>query len=293
LPWNSQGADINFDVIPLRQASASQLSHVLNQLQAGQADETSKVSITADEHSNSILLNGDRASRLQVRELIKQLDSSTSSPKNTDVIYLRYLQANKAAPILNRIAEQIQEHSTVILAECSTNSLIITSSPSIIKKLHSIIAKLDIRPAQVLVEGIIVEISQEDLKNLGIEWGSHLDKDHFPTNHSFSEFYQGMIGIISHQKIQAILHALQNNRNANILSTPSVVVLDNHRALLDIGQDVPIKNGEYSSNGNTPFMPFNTISYKKVALTLEVIPQINLSNANFLIFLHCSYIVLF
>lgn len=271
LPWGSQSADINFDIIPLRQASAIELTRVLNHLQAaGQNTEiVQRVAIVADEQHNSILLKGDRLIRLRLRNVIKQLDSGVTSARNTDVIYLKYLEARKIAPILNRVAEQMQPRSTVILPESTTNALIITSSASIIKNLHNIINKLDIRPAQVLVEGIIVELNQDDLKNFGIEWSGQLDKE---------KICQGLIGIISHQKLEVILSMLQNNRNANILSTPSVVVLDNHRALLDVGQDVPTKNGEYSSSGS-PILPFNTISYKKVALTLEVIPQINLGNA--------------
>lgn len=288
-----KSADINVDIIPLHQASALQLTNVLNNLQNASRNtgEMPQVAFAADERSNSILLNGNRNARLRMRALIKHLDSPARSQGNTDVIYLRYLLAKNIAPTLSKIAENMQGHNTslnmfiqrtsntVILPEPSTNSIIITAPPSIISALHSIIAKLDIRPAQVLVEGIIVEINQDDLRNLGIEWGGRLDKEHLFPLSNFSEFGQGIIGIIPHQKIQAILNALQSNRNVNILSTPSVVVLDNHRALLDIGQDVPTKNGEYATTNTSSVTPFNTITYKKVALTLEVVPQINLGNA--------------
>lgn len=311
-----RAANNNIEMITLRHAAAGQMVTVLNNLQnAAKANgDTSQISIAADERSNRILLSGNNASRMRMRALIAQLDApSTGTHGNTEVIYLRYLQAKNFAPILGKIAQNIlgkdggkevsvsvsnpppsygpnptgsapkgrePENLTNIQAEPSTNALIITAPPAMMHALNGIIAKLDIRPAQVLVEGILVEINQDDLKNLGFQWGSLITEDTIPPGPGFSQFGQGVIGIIPNQPIQAILNALQTSDNVNILSTPSVVVLDNHKALLDVGQDVPIQTGSYATTGSSSTVtPFNTTSYKKVALALEVIPQINLGDS--------------
>lgn len=301
----------DIDVVSLRQSSASQMATVLSNLQnAGRATgETPQVSIAADERSNSILLGGNKAARSHMRELIAELDApSRSAQGNTDVIYLRYQQAKTLAPILGKIAQNIlsssnnpavapptgsstpagtknkdiPENLTSIQAEPSTNAIIITAPPVLMKSLKAIVEKLDIRPAQVLIEGIIVEIDQEDLKNLGIQWGALISDGTIlpPANSGFQPFGEGTMGIIPGQQIQAVLSILQNTTNANVLATPSVVVLDNHQALLEVGQDVPIQTGSYATTGNaTTATPFNTTGYKQVVLGLQVTPQINLGSS--------------
>lgn len=308
-----KAADNNIEVVQLRQASAAQMASVLNNLQntARANGDTAQISIAADERSNTILLGGNKSSRLRMRILISQLDTpSTGSQGNTEVIYLRYLQAKNFAPILGKIAQNIlgkdtgkdvavsvsnttsntsntstvktkePENVTNIQAEPSTNSLIITAPPTMMRALNAIVTKLDIRPAQVLVEGVIVEIAQDDLKKLGIQWGALTSSTSPVPGPGFEQFGEGVVGIIPGMQIQAILSILQNNNNINILSTPSVVVLDNHKAALDIGQDVPVQTGSYATTGAaTTVTPFNTTGYKKVALVLEVTPQLNLGNS--------------
>lgn len=308
-------SDASIEIVHLRQASASQMTNVLSNLQtaARASGDTSQLTFAADERSNSILLSGNKAARIRARALISQLDTPSSGAQgNTEVIYLRYLQAKNFAPILGKIAQNLlgkdkdassgiapiatnqignssggtapkskePENLTNIQAEPTTNSLIITAPPAMMRALNAIVAKLDIRPAQVLVEGILVEINQDDLKNFGIQWGTLVNEGTTQPGQGFQQFGQGTYGVIPAQQIQAVLAMLQTNRNVNILSTPSVVVLDNQKALLDIGQDVPTESGSYATTGSSSTVnPFNTIAYKKVALVLEVTPQINLGNS--------------
>ncbi|MDR3492533.1 MAG: type II secretion system secretin GspD [Gammaproteobacteria bacterium] len=301
----------SIQVIRLHQASAAQIAAVLNNLQSTSRanGETTMVSIVPDERSNSILLSGNKSSRLHIESLIAQLDSPMAGNQgNTEVIYLRYLQAKNLAPVLGKIAQNIlrtgadmpahanpvnatnktqtPENLTNIQAENSTNALIITAPPTLLKALKTIVGKLDIRPAQVLVEGVIVEINQDDLNNMGIIWGSRLNQSSDTSTSgaspsvSFPPLGAGTIGIIPGTQIKAILSLLENKTGVNILSTPSVVVLDNQKASLKVGQDVPYQNGTYATTGNTGTVtPFNTISTKPVVLQLDVIPQINLGNA--------------
>lgn len=323
-----RASNSSIDVIPLHRASAAQVATVLSNLQnAGRASgDVPQVSIAADERTNSILLGGNQSARARMRCLVNQLDTpSSGSQGNTEVIYLKYLQAKTFAPTLGKIAQnmlgknggsisdtdttttaapsttattttssvktKLPENYTNIQAEPSTNSLIITAPPSIMTALRTIVTKLDIRPAQVLVEGIIVEMDENDLKNLGIQWGSTNPNSNssnvtpFSTvgaasDVSFPPLGAGTYGIIPSVPIRAVLSALQNKTGVNILSTPSVVVLDNHKATLSVGQNIAIQNGAYSTTGSTATVtPFNTFDRKDVVLKLVVTPQINLGNA--------------
>lgn len=311
-----QTSSTNIDIVPLHQASASQLVTVLNNLQNATraSGDTPQVSIASDERSNSILLSGNKSSRLHMKYLINRLDTpSSGSQGNTEVLYLRYLQAAKFAPLLGKIAQNMlgkdagkdnppapsasnsnsaasaggnkaPENRTTIQAEPNTNAIIITAPPAMMSALNSIVSKLDIRPAQVLVEGIIVEVNQSDLKNLGIQWGSlsgavaNMPAPTTPA--SFPSPGAGNLGIIPNTSIVAILNFLENQSGTNILSTPSISVLDNQKAILEIGQQVPMQTGSYATTGNTSTVnPFTTIETKPVTLKLQVIPQINLGDA--------------
>lgn len=321
-----RASNSSIDVIPLHRASASQVASVLSNLQnAGRANgDVPQISIAADERTNSILLGGNQSARARMRCLVTQLDNPASgSQGNTEVIYLKYLQAKTFAPTLGKIAQnmlgkngggvsdtdtsttaapaattttttvkaKLPENYTNIQAEPSTNSLIITAPPSIMTAIRTIVTKLDIRPAQVLVEAIIVEMDENDLKNLGIQWGStnpnsnNNNAAQFSTigaasDVTFPPLGAGTYGIIPGVPIRAVLSALQNKTGVNILSTPSVVVLDNRKATLSVGQNIAIQNGAYSTTGSTATVtPFNTFDRKDVVLKLVVTPQINLGNA--------------
>ncbi|TAK75808.1 MAG: type II secretion system protein GspD [Gammaproteobacteria bacterium] len=303
-------------MIPLHHASATQVVTVLNNLQASAraAGETAAVSIAVDERSNSILLSGPKAMRLRMRVLISQLDAPAATPAgNTEVVYLRYLEAKTFAPLLGKIAQNIagketemsaapanttlgnvasasspaskEANSTNIQAEPNTNAIIITAPPSLMQALKAVIAKLDIRPAEVMVEAIIAEIDEGDLTSLGIQWGSVTPSgDVQPavtgTPTSFPSFGAGVVGIMPSVQLQAILSVLRNQNGVDILSTPSIMVLDNQKASIEIGQMVPTQTGQYATTGGVNTVtPFTTNDYKSVTLRLEVTPQINLGTS--------------
>lgn len=307
-------------IIPLHHASAAQLAIVLNNLQsaARAAGESSTVSIAVDERSNSLLLGGPKAARLRMRVLVSQLDAPSQAPSgNTEVIYLRYLEAKTLAPLLSKIAanilgkssspsyestttnasasasststssasKEVTTNSPNIQAETNTNAIIITAPPALMQALKSVIAKLDIRPAQVLVEAIIAEIDESNLTSLGIQWGSVASDGTVQTASNgsaigFPPLGAGIIGIMPSVQIQAVLSILRNQNGVDILSTPSIMVLDNQKATIEVGQDVPFQTGSYAtSNSATTVTPFTTNSYKPVTLKLDVTPQINLGTS--------------
>lgn len=321
-----RSASNGIQMIPLKNASAVQVAQVLNNLQsaARASGETAAVSIAVDDRSNSILLGGPKAMRLRMQVLISQLDQpAASSEGNTEVIYLRYLEAKKFAPLLGKIAENIMGkthggssggssltttykaavsnignkdksssesddmpvNSTSIQAEPNSNAIIITAPPTLMKALKTVIKKLDIQPKQVLVEAIIAEIDENNLTNLGIQWGS-VSSDGSVSGGtgslvtSFPPLGAGVVGIMPSTQIQAVLSILQNQSGVDILSTPSIVVLDNQKATIEVGQDVPMTTGSYATTGGANTVtPFTTIESKAVTLKLDVTPQLNLGHS--------------
>ena len=331
-----RAANNSIQMIPLKHASAVQVAQVLNNLQSASraAGETASVSIAVDDRSNGILLSGPKQLRLRMSMLIAQLDAPAATAEgNTEVIYLRYLEAKTFAPLLGKIAQNIlgkgdstsasagssshtsastssrapanvsasasssgktsvpdmPENSTSIQAEPNSNAIIITAPPALMKALKIIVNKLDIRPAQVLVEAIIAEIDEDNLTSLGIQWGSVTAGGSVSTTNvgglatSFPPLGAGIVGIMPSTQIQAVLSILQNQNGVDILSTPSVVVLDNQKATIEVGQDVPMQSGSYTSgsgsNAEGAVTPFTTIDRKPVTLKLDVTPQLNLGTS--------------
>ena len=303
------------EVIPLHQAMASDVITVLNTLDNDMADE-SHVIIVADPHTNSLLLKGDLQGRLKIRHLIARLDVSAPAgfEGNTQVVYLHYLKAAKIAPVLMKVAKadsssgssdsKSSGENVNIQAEPSTNSLILTAPPTVMHNLQSVVAQLDIRPAQVLVEAAIVEIDEGTLKQLGVQWGtinkenstdSTLNADGSTsvtsggdadsgsvaiTRGALPVGYNQGVGVIKSGNFREIISLLQQSQSTDILSTPSLVVLDNQTAKIDVGKTLSIQTGSYASTDNTTSVdPFNTFDRQQIGLHLYVTPQINLGDA--------------
>ena len=179
------------EIIPLKHASASELVRILNSLNAGGTakDATNKIKLAADDRTNSILVTGDRSSRLKIRATITYLDTPLEDGGgNTHVIYLKYAKADNLVKILTGLKEQTNKttaskvktapvkvtsgsvisQNAIIQGDEETNALIITADPNTVKNLKAVIRQLDIRRAQVLVEAIIAEITTNNNKEIGV-----------------------------------------------------------------------------------------------------------------------------
>jgi general secretion pathway protein D len=176
------------EIIPLQNASASEIVRVVNSLYQG--PEASGIKVVADERSNSVLVGGDDAQRLRIRALIAHLDTPLEAGGNTRVRYLHYADAEKIAP---KLKEQITgiaqanatgsgqgaspqaaaERSAMVWADPPTNALVITAPPKIMRTVMDIIDKLDIRRPQVLVEAIIAEVDVDKQSDLGVNWAAY------------------------------------------------------------------------------------------------------------------------
>lgn len=174
----------------------------------------------------------------------------------------------------------------------SDNAIIIRAPRDMMQQLVGIIKKIDVKPQQVLVEAIIVRMDHSLLDQLGINWSTvttNTSNGNTTTSGSPNTFALKVsrhgIGIIANGSLQALVQALKSNASTDILSTPSIVVLNGQKATISDGQNVGIVNREYQASGDTSGsgsdnggVPFNTIERKDVALSLTVTPQISPSN---------------
>ncbi len=197
--------------------------------------------------------------------------SNNSSTNTTEIATSTTATVNTTG--VNTQNEGSTKPNVQIIAEPNTNSIIINAPASLIRILKSVISQLDIRPAQLLIEALVAEIDESDINSLGIEWGSDQQTG------QPADFRPGFAIINSQTNIndfQAQIYALVRARKANILSTPSVVVLDNRQAKILVGKQVSVASTTYPNNGNgtTTASPYVTFDRVNVALHLYVRPQI-------------------
>jgi len=186
-----QAADQDYEVIRLEHASASDIVKIVGALNQGaqQAEGGGgpRVTVVADERTNSVLVTGDKTDRLRYRALITHLDTPLEEGGDTQVRYLRYTDAVDLATKLQSqysgsgpqaaaagggkdAVPPAQRGEVSIWADESTNALIITAPPKTMKSMMQVIDKLDIRRAQVMVEAIIVEVTSDKAAELGVTW---------------------------------------------------------------------------------------------------------------------------
>jgi len=182
------------EIVPLQNASASEVVRVVNSLyQGAAAAEGTAVKVVADDRSNSVLIGGDQGQRLRLRALIAHLDTPLEAGGDTRVRYLHYANAEKLAPKLKEqmtgiaqaaagpagqgaaaaSAAQSAEKSAMVWADPTNNALIITAPAKLMRAIMAIIDKLDIRRPQVLVEAIIADIDYNKNAELGVNWAAY------------------------------------------------------------------------------------------------------------------------
>jgi general secretion pathway protein D len=295
--------DEDYEVIALKNTSATEVAKVIKSLFPDN-QASMPLTLAVDNINNQIIVGGAPAKRLKVRFLVKELDKMQNKEGETSVIYLRYANASEILPILQNIEILVdngddpstKSNTTSIQADESTNAIIITASTASTSNIKNVIRLLDIRKAQVLIEAIIVEISSNNANELGIQWLSKGNNGVGITSfngaipallaastgdasnlasaiNKGASFATGSFDSTTNNGFGGILNALAGSGKANILSTPSIVTLDNQEAMIMVGQEVPfITNTEIKSVGSNPFQNFER---KDVGLSLIVKPQIN------------------
>ena len=302
-------------IVKLKNLPSIEAVRILEKLKSQNNPTINKFIAVPFAPSNSIIISANDFVTDNIKRTLASLDEDIiNSDETIDVIYLKYAKSSEVASILNSVSSRFMSNSdgksTVITNHEKTNSIIISSDESNITTLKNLISKLDIRRAQVLVEAIVVELSENAANDLGVETvfsggsnngeipigitrfndsgpdllsivGSATDSTDTTLAASSLTSLLNTQGIVAGfgdltsggDSFAAIINAIARDTNSNILSTPSILAMDNETASSIIGQEIPITTGE--SLGSNNANPFRTTSRQEVGIKLDVTPQIN------------------
>ncbi|MFN3559830.1 MAG: type II secretion system secretin GspD [Brevundimonas sp.] len=335
----------SFEVITLENSSAREIAAVLQSVLAPPGGQSGQgmVSVTPVDSSNSLVLRGDPAAVARVRPLVEDLDRRAQSADDIKVIFLQHANAEQLLPVLQQIVGQPitaaqanavppagADGATAPVAAApvapaapgqratiarfpGANALVISASADTQRMLAEVIRQLDQRRQQVLIEAIVVELSDTAVRELGVQWliagqdgnpigltnysdsavpllpiaggaaAGQLDDDDplreqlqnlaLNTLLGANGFVGGGGGTIGNGLFGFIINAAKSDAGSNLLQTPSLMTLDNEEATILVGQEVPITTGETLLDGNSN--PFRTTQRQDIGVKLVVRPQIN------------------
>lgn len=324
------------DTVTLRNSSAREVAATVRGLFGVGGEGGGQVlSILPVEGSNSVVVRGDPTVIARVVQMILELDRRAERSGNVRVIELRHASAEQLLPVLQELVGQSGQDSAgtttatgeegaqvigagtgrrpTIVRAPGRNALIINADPDVQRTLVDVIHQLDSRREQVLVEAIVVELSDDAARELGVQIaaagrdgdvpfmatqfrgngpgitelaGAALvdgDDDSDLARMARNAAAQSLLGLsgglagiageAGDLLFGVIINAVRSNTGSNLLSTPSILTLDNEPARILVGQEIPVTSGEVLGDSNTN--PFRTIDRQDVGIQLEVTPQIN------------------
>ncbi|OWJ91852.1 type II secretion system protein GspD [Pseudomonas sp. A46] len=304
-----QKGDRDYTVLNLKHAWVMDAAEVLNAaLNRGQSKGGSGTQVIADARTNRLILLGPPSARAKLAALAQSLDTPTSRSANTRVIRLRHNDAKSLAETLGEISEGLKNgeggetatggkpQNILIRADESLNALVMLAEPDVVNAMEDIVRQLDVPRAQVMVEAAIVEISGDITEALGVQWAvdargntggaggvnfgntglsigtvlNAIRDDEIPES-----LPDGAIIGIGTDSFGALITALSANSRSNLLSTPSLLTLDNQKAEILVGQNVPFQTGTFTTDASGANNPFTTIERQDIGVTLKVTPHIN------------------
>ena len=304
-------------IIKLNNLSSVEAVRILDRLKAQNNPTINNFIAVPFTPSNSVILSADQVVTNNITETLKTLDKDALSGGSIAVLYLKYAKAEEVAAIINAVSSRFageDNEKPIVTHHRETNSLIVSSEETNLEVIRNLVSKLDIRRAQVLVEAIIVELSETAAKSLGVETifagaqdgnvpvgitrfqngsnpdlvalaGSLIEDGENATlsNVASSSLLQSS-GLVSGfgdlsggDSFAGIISAVADDQNSDVLSTHTVIAMDNEPANLVIGQEIPITTGE--SLGSNNANPFRTTSRQEVGIKLSITPQINEGNS--------------
>lgn len=296
------GANLAHDVVELRQGLATEVARVIEQ-SLGKVGSEAGSQVLADPRSNRLIIIGTQPARQRLVQLARSLDTGASQKTdNSRVVRLRHGDAAQLAEVLDGIAQQMGQAvpagagkatfkaggEVMVRADQSQNALVLIAPPLQLDTLARIIEQLDQPRAQVLIHAAIVEISGDVKEALGVQWafsgGSAGGAINFPgTGISIGSLLgkgevslpEGAVVGAGSDRFGMLVSALASSSHNNLLSTPSLLTLDNQPAEILVGQNVPFQTGSYTTSGNGADNPFTTVERKDVGISLKILPHIN------------------
>lgn len=279
-------------VFRLKYASAKNLAEILQGLVTGQSVSSSSASNNAGSSSNPI------------NNLVSNNQSSNSTSGSSSSISTPSINLNSGSNNQNAGVSSFNGNGVSIIADSTQNALVVKADPQLMREIEAAIQQLDIRRQQVLIEAAIIEVAGDDADQLGVQWalgdissgiglinftnvGSSLSKlaagyltggaaglgSAIGAGSSIvvGDYKEGANG--SRKLYGALIQALKSNTKSNLLSTPSIVTMDNEEAYIVVGQNVPFVTGSVTTN-STGVNPYTTVERKDVGVTLKVVPHI-------------------
>ena len=276
-------------------------------------DQPSSVTLVADERTNRLIIRGDRDAVDRLRSLVIELDIPQNQTGGVQVVRLSHADAKTLSELLKTFSDGVSEQKggekaaaatgskVSILADESLNALVIRAEPALMTEIKSVISQLDVRRAQILIEAAIVEVTGEKGRQLGFQYAAGNEEDGVG-GVNFSNFGLSVNNILTsiladdpalagglsdgltigggavdedgNLQWAVIMQALSSTTAANLLSTPSILTLDNQEASIIVGENVPFVTGQSTSTGAGVSNPFTTIQREDVGLTLKVTPHL-------------------
>jgi len=280
------------------------------------ANGPQRIQIIANERNNSMVIRGKPRPIAEVLKIVEKLDQPATTTDATQVIPLRHADAVNVANLLTGVVtgapagDDAPVAETTIQADETLNAIVVRADPGTMGEILDLIDKLDVRRPQVLIEAAIAEITMDDNLNYGVEFagvdesGSSVPIFSTSVNGAisqlFSNFVDGdgaaispIVGVsqistptIGAAKIDigdvsfgAVINALATSSDANLLSTPSIMTLDNQEAHILVGNEVPFRTGSFATDADGSNNPFTTVQREDVGLELTVTPHVHNESA--------------
>ena len=286
--------------VELKHGLASDIAKVIEQSLDKKTTGASS-QVIADLSSNRLVILGSDAVRKRLSALARSLDTpANAQQENSRVLRLRHSDAKQLAEVLAAVGQGMKQETALagatqkassrevmVAADESQNALVIMADPAQVRTLENIVRQLDQPRSQVLINAAIVEISGDIVETLGVQWGVNTGGSQggitFPGTgiqigamaSSDIKMPEGAVLQVGGDRFNALISALASDTNNNVLSTPSLLTLDNQEAEILVGQNVPFKTGSYSGAGNSSEGPFTTVSRQDIGISLKIKPHIN------------------
>jgi len=287
----------DYELVTLRTAQASD---VLPVVEASAGGPDSGVRVLLDPRGNRLLILGPAKARQRLARLTNDLDApAPASAQNWRVVRLQHGNAEQLAEVLGEVGKRLDGKAgteslgqplaagAMVKADTSQNALVLLGEPQTLGSVVQIIQQLDQPRAQVLIHAAIVEVSGDINEALGLQWG--VDTGSVKGGVTFPDSGTSLANLLGPEKalpsgaalaigsdrFGLLVSALASNSRSNLLSTPSLLTLDNQEAHILVGQNVPFKTGSYTTAGSGADNPFTTVERKDIGISLKVRPHIN------------------
>ena len=280
----------------------------------GNATGPQSIQIIANKRNNSLVVRGKTRPIAEILKIIELIDRPATATGGVRVVYLKHADAVSVAEVVTgvlsqRAANDDGSQSATIQADESLNAIIVRAAPSAMTEILDIVSQLDIRRTQVLIEAAVVEVQISDQRAFGAE--TALADSEGNTSPIASTALDGVIGnLLQNLSVDqdgnqidadvlaglasissptlavaridpdgfsfgSIVTALGTASDANLLSTPSIMTLDNQEAKIVVGNEVPFRTGSFTTQADGANNPFTTVQREDVGLQLTVTPHVH------------------